>query len=68
MLDILITLGSSIKLVYKLLLLSRSQDFYCEGCGSLMKEALLPVTSGSASSQADKEAKELARQISFKVV
>ncbi|XP_061479304.1 ubiquitin-conjugating enzyme E2 J1 [Rhineura floridana] len=47
-------------------LAKKSQDFYCEGCGSLMKEALLPLTSGSASSQADKEAKELARQISFK--
>ncbi|XP_062980952.1 ubiquitin-conjugating enzyme E2 J1 [Elgaria multicarinata webbii] len=47
-------------------LAKKSQDFYCEGCGSLMKEALLPLTSGSASSQADREAKELARQISFK--
>ncbi|XP_072854916.1 ubiquitin-conjugating enzyme E2 J1 isoform X1 [Pogona vitticeps] len=48
-------------------LAKKSQDFYCEGCGSLMKEALLPLTSGSASSEAaDKEAKELARQISFK--
>ncbi|XP_053143347.1 ubiquitin-conjugating enzyme E2 J1 [Hemicordylus capensis] len=47
-------------------LAKKSQDFYCEGCGSLMKEALLPLSSGSASSQADKEAKELARQISFK--
>lgn len=32
-----------------------------------MKTALLPLTSGRVSSQADKEAKELARQISFKV-
>ncbi|KAH0622143.1 hypothetical protein JD844_024175 [Phrynosoma platyrhinos] len=48
-------------------LAKKSQDFYCEGCRSFMKEALLPLTSGSASSQAaDKEAKELARQISFK--
>ncbi|XP_077160615.1 ubiquitin-conjugating enzyme E2 J1 [Paroedura picta] len=47
-------------------LAKKSQDFFCEGCGTLMKEALLPLTSGSASSQADKEAKELARQISFK--
>lgn len=47
-------------------LAKKSQSFYCEGCGSLMKEALLPLSSGSASSQADKEAKELARQISFK--
>uniref|UniRef100_A0A8D0DWC9 Ubiquitin-conjugating enzyme E2 J1 n=1 Tax=Salvator merianae TaxID=96440 RepID=A0A8D0DWC9_SALMN len=47
-------------------LAKKSQDFCCEGCGSFMKEALLPLTSGSASSQADKEAKELARQISFK--
>ncbi|XP_032071795.1 ubiquitin-conjugating enzyme E2 J1 [Thamnophis elegans] len=47
-------------------LAKKSQDFYCEGCGSLMKEVLLPLTSGSASSQADQEAKELARQINFK--
>lgn len=45
----------------------RSQDFCCEMCGTSMKTALLPLTSGSVSSQADKEAKELARQISFKV-
>ncbi|NXQ02768.1 UB2J1 enzyme, partial [Vidua macroura] len=38
-------------------LAKKSQDF----C------SLLPLTSGSVSSQADKEAKELARQISFKV-
>uniref|UniRef100_A0A8C9L1V2 Ubiquitin conjugating enzyme E2 J1 n=1 Tax=Pavo cristatus TaxID=9049 RepID=A0A8C9L1V2_PAVCR len=44
----------------------RSQDFCCEMCGTSMKTALLPLTSGSGSSQADKEAKELARQISFK--
>ncbi|XP_028903111.1 ubiquitin-conjugating enzyme E2 J1 isoform X1 [Ornithorhynchus anatinus] len=47
-------------------LAKKSQDFCCEGCGSDMKIALLPLTSGSDSSQADKEAKELARQISFK--
>lgn len=46
---------------------ARSQDFCCEMCGTSMKTALLPLTSGSGSSQADKEAKELARQISFKV-
>lgn len=32
-----------------------------------MRTALLPLTPGSMSSQADKEAKELARQIRFKV-
>uniref|UniRef100_A0A8D0G7H7 Ubiquitin-conjugating enzyme E2 J1 n=1 Tax=Sphenodon punctatus TaxID=8508 RepID=A0A8D0G7H7_SPHPU len=47
-------------------LAKKSLDFCCEGCGSAMKIALLPLSSGSASSQADKEAKELARQISFK--
>ncbi|OPJ73295.1 ubiquitin-conjugating enzyme E2 J1 isoform X3 [Patagioenas fasciata] len=47
-------------------LAKKSQDFCCEMCGTLMKTALLPLTSGSVSSQADKEAKELARQISFK--
>lgn len=46
---------------------TRSQDFCCEGCGSTMKDILLPLKSGSDSSQADQEAKELARQISFKV-
>ncbi|NXL57347.1 UB2J1 enzyme, partial [Chordeiles acutipennis] len=48
-------------------LAKKSQDFCCEMCGTSMKTALLPLTSGSISSQADKEAKELARQISFKV-
>ncbi|KFR14255.1 Ubiquitin-conjugating enzyme E2 J1, partial [Opisthocomus hoazin] len=48
-------------------LAKKSQDFCCEMCGTTMKTALLPLTSGSVSSQADKEAKELARQISFKV-
>uniref|UniRef100_A0A8C2RHA2 UBC core domain-containing protein n=1 Tax=Capra hircus TaxID=9925 RepID=A0A8C2RHA2_CAPHI len=43
-----------------------SQDFCCEGCGFAMKDILLPLKSGSDSSQADQEAKELARQISFK--
>ncbi|XP_045150437.1 ubiquitin-conjugating enzyme E2 J1 isoform X2 [Echinops telfairi] len=47
-------------------LAKKSQDFCCEGCGSAMKNALLPLTSGSESSQADQEAKELARRISFK--
>ncbi|NXH61896.1 UB2J1 enzyme, partial [Rhabdornis inornatus] len=47
-------------------LAKKSQDFCCEMCGTSMKTALLPLTSGSMSSQADKEAKELARQISFK--
>ncbi|KAM9003253.1 ubiquitin-conjugating enzyme E2 J1 isoform X1 [Sarcophilus harrisii] len=47
-------------------LAKKSQDFCCEGCGSAMKIALLPLSSGSNSSQADQEAKELARQISFK--
>ncbi|NXA19511.1 UB2J1 enzyme, partial [Ibidorhyncha struthersii] len=48
-------------------LAKKSQDFCCEMCGTSMKTALLPLTSGRVSSQADKEAKELARQISFKV-
>ncbi|NWS11541.1 UB2J1 enzyme, partial [Pachyramphus minor] len=48
-------------------LAKKSQDFCCEICGTSMKTALLPLTSRSVSSQADKEAKELARQISFKV-
>ncbi|XP_028636164.1 ubiquitin-conjugating enzyme E2 J1 isoform X1 [Grammomys surdaster] len=47
-------------------LAKKSQDFCCEGCGSAMKDVLLPLKSGSVSSQADQEAKELARQISFK--
>ncbi|KAF1426005.1 Ubiquitin-conjugating enzyme E2 J1, partial [Spheniscus mendiculus] len=49
-------------------LAKKSQDFCCEMCGTSMKTALLPLTSGSMSSQADKEAKELARQISFKYI
>ncbi|KFO12535.1 Ubiquitin-conjugating enzyme E2 J1, partial [Balearica regulorum gibbericeps] len=48
-------------------LAKKSQDFCCEMCGTSMKTALLPLTSGGMSSQADKEAKELARQINFKV-
>ncbi|XP_057288075.1 ubiquitin-conjugating enzyme E2 J1 isoform X2 [Pezoporus wallicus] len=47
-------------------LAKKSQDFCCEMCGTSMKTALLPLTSGRVASQADKEAKELARQISFK--
>ncbi|EDL98576.1 ubiquitin-conjugating enzyme E2, J1 (predicted), isoform CRA_b [Rattus norvegicus] len=47
-------------------LAKKSQDFCCEGCGSAMKDVLLPLKSGIDSSQADQEAKELARQISFK--
>ncbi|XP_010078924.1 PREDICTED: ubiquitin-conjugating enzyme E2 J1, partial [Pterocles gutturalis] len=47
-------------------LAKKSQDFCCEMCGTSMKTALLPLTSRSVSSQADKEAKELAKQISFK--
>lgn len=47
-------------------LAKKSQDFCCEGCGFAMKDVLLPLKSGSDSSQADEEAKELARQISFK--
>ncbi|KAG8444769.1 hypothetical protein GDO86_009805 [Hymenochirus boettgeri] len=45
-------------------LAKRSQDFVCETCGVSMKSALLPLS--SSSSQADVEARELARQISFK--
>ncbi|NWH65051.1 UB2J1 enzyme, partial [Geococcyx californianus] len=48
-------------------LAKKSQDFFCEMCGTSMKTALLPLKSGSVSRQAHKEAKELARKISFKV-
>ncbi|NWH75472.1 UB2J1 enzyme, partial [Piaya cayana] len=48
-------------------LAKKSQDFCCEMCGASMKTALLPLKSGSVSRQAHKEAKELARKISFKV-
>ncbi|XP_069462605.1 ubiquitin-conjugating enzyme E2 J1-like isoform X2 [Ambystoma mexicanum] len=47
-------------------LAKKSQDFCCEGCGMNMKETLLPLSLDSQSIQADREAKELARQISFK--
>ncbi|XP_060061463.1 ubiquitin-conjugating enzyme E2 J1 isoform X2 [Erinaceus europaeus] len=47
-------------------LAKKSQDFCCDVCGSTMKDVLLPLKSGSDSSQADQEAKELARRISFK--
>ncbi|XP_030054960.1 ubiquitin-conjugating enzyme E2 J1 isoform X2 [Microcaecilia unicolor] len=47
-------------------LAKKSQDFYCEGCGAHMKTVLHPLTLDSNSSRADEEAKELARQISFK--
>ncbi|XP_036987104.2 ubiquitin-conjugating enzyme E2 J1 isoform X3 [Artibeus jamaicensis] len=47
-------------------LAKKSQDFCCDGCGCTMKDVLLPLKSGSDSSKADQEAKELARQISFK--
>ncbi|MGH0139225.1 UNVERIFIED_CONTAM: hypothetical protein FKN15_026224 [Acipenser sinensis] len=43
-----------------------SQDFCCAACGGSMRSALLPVTSNSNPSDNDMEAKELARQISFK--
>ncbi|KAM4771969.1 ubiquitin-conjugating enzyme E2 J1 [Rhinophrynus dorsalis] len=45
-------------------LAKKSQDFVCEACGMSMKSALLPITSDS--SKADMEAREFARQISFK--
>uniref|UniRef100_A0A8C5M800 Ubiquitin-conjugating enzyme E2 J1 n=1 Tax=Leptobrachium leishanense TaxID=445787 RepID=A0A8C5M800_9ANUR len=45
-------------------LAKKSQEFCCEACGVNMNAALLPVT--SASSADDREARELARQISFK--
>ncbi|XP_041109637.1 ubiquitin-conjugating enzyme E2 J1 isoform X2 [Polyodon spathula] len=44
----------------------KSQDFCCEVCGGSMRSALLPVTCNSNPSNNDREAKELARQISFK--
>ncbi|XP_036172704.1 ubiquitin-conjugating enzyme E2 J1 isoform X3 [Myotis myotis] len=47
-------------------LAKKSQEFCCEACGCTMKDVLLPLKSGSDSSKADQEAKELARQISFK--
>ncbi|XP_061098081.1 ubiquitin-conjugating enzyme E2 J1 isoform X2 [Conger conger] len=46
-------------------LAKKSQDFCCEACGCTMRTALMAPTSGSHPSQADREAKELARQISF---
>ncbi|KAM9317152.1 ubiquitin-conjugating enzyme E2 J1 [Gastrophryne carolinensis] len=46
-------------------LAKKSQDYFCEACGTSMKTALLPLS--SKSSQDDKEAQELARQISFTV-
>uniref|UniRef100_UPI00398E71C9 ubiquitin-conjugating enzyme E2 J1 n=1 Tax=Pristiophorus japonicus TaxID=55135 RepID=UPI00398E71C9 len=47
-------------------LAKKSQDFNCENCGSHMRTALLPCTASSIPSLADVEAKELAKQISFK--
>uniref|UniRef100_V9KEY5 Ubiquitin-conjugating enzyme E2 J1 n=1 Tax=Callorhinchus milii TaxID=7868 RepID=V9KEY5_CALMI len=47
-------------------LAKKSQDFNCETCGSNVKLALLPSTTASIPSQADKEAKELAKRINFK--
>ncbi|XP_078068612.1 ubiquitin-conjugating enzyme E2 J1 isoform X2 [Mustelus asterias] len=47
-------------------LAKKSQDFNCENCGSRMRTALLPCTASSIPSLADVEAKELAKQISFK--
>ncbi|XP_067882693.1 ubiquitin-conjugating enzyme E2 J1 [Heterodontus francisci] len=47
-------------------LAKKSQDFNCESCGSHMRTALLPCTASSIPSLADVEAKELAKQISFK--
>ncbi|KAL4649043.1 ubiquitin-conjugating enzyme E2 J1 [Arapaima gigas] len=47
-------------------LAKKSQDFCCETCGCSMRTALLTLTSKSNPSQEDREAKELARQISFK--
>ncbi|RXM33934.1 Ras-related GTP-binding protein D [Acipenser ruthenus] len=47
-------------------LAKKSQDFCCAACGGSMRSALLPVTSNSNPSDNDMEAKELARQISFK--
>ncbi|KAG7460663.1 hypothetical protein MATL_G00201080 [Megalops atlanticus] len=47
-------------------LAKKSQDFCCEACGCSMRTALLAPTSNSNPSREDREAKELARQISFK--
>ncbi|KAJ8356062.1 hypothetical protein SKAU_G00188560 [Synaphobranchus kaupii] len=47
-------------------LAKKSQDFCCEACGCTMRAALLAATCNSNPSQEDREAKELARQISFK--
>ncbi|KAK1171909.1 ubiquitin-conjugating enzyme E2 J1 [Acipenser oxyrinchus oxyrinchus] len=47
-------------------LAKKSQDFCCAACGGSMRSALLPLTSNSNPSDNDREAKELARQISFK--
>ncbi|KAI1897414.1 hypothetical protein AGOR_G00083050 [Albula goreensis] len=47
-------------------LAKKSQDFCCEACGCTMRTTLLAPTANSNPSQEDHEAKELARQISFK--
>ncbi|XP_063773044.1 ubiquitin-conjugating enzyme E2 J1 isoform X1 [Pseudophryne corroboree] len=46
-------------------LAKKSQDYFCETCGMSMKSALLPLNSESSCD--DREARELARQISFTV-
>uniref|UniRef100_A0A3Q2D6H8 Ubiquitin-conjugating enzyme E2 J1 n=1 Tax=Cyprinodon variegatus TaxID=28743 RepID=A0A3Q2D6H8_CYPVA len=48
-------------------LAKKSQDFCCEACGCSMRSALLPLTSNSNPSAEDRQAKELAQQINFKV-
>lgn len=46
-------------------LAKKSQEYFCDACGTSMKTSLLPLS--SESSQDDTEARELARQISFTV-
>ncbi|XP_043923004.1 ubiquitin-conjugating enzyme E2 J1 isoform X2 [Protopterus annectens] len=47
-------------------LAKRSLDFCCDVCNACMRTTLTPMTVDSSSSKTDMEAKELARQISFK--
>uniref|UniRef100_A0A3B5LD09 Uncharacterized protein n=1 Tax=Xiphophorus couchianus TaxID=32473 RepID=A0A3B5LD09_9TELE len=46
----------------------RTNDFCCEACGCSMRSALLPLTSNSNPSAEDRQAKELAQQIKFKLL
>ncbi|KAL2081969.1 hypothetical protein ACEWY4_021787 [Coilia grayii] len=47
-------------------LAKKSQDFCCEACGCSMQSALLPLSPNSTPCPEDRQAKQLAQQISFK--